>query len=80
MTSLAFLETFTELCGILSNQAWEIYSAPSADRALAILQENHIDLVVLDIGIPMVDGIQLLGIISRRYAGNQNRRDDRQGQ
>ena len=67
--SLAFLETFTELCGILSNQAWEIYSAPSADRALAILQENHIDLVVLDIGIPMVDGIQLLGIISRRYAG-----------
>ncbi len=27
------------------------------------------DLVVLDIGIPMVDGIQLLGIIVRRYPG-----------
>jgi CheY-like chemotaxis protein len=67
--SLAFLETFTELCGILSNQTWEIHSAASADRALAILQQNHIDLVVLDIGIPMVDGIQLLGIISRRYPG-----------
>jgi CheY-like chemotaxis protein len=67
--SLAFLETFTELCGILSNQSWEIHSAASADRALAILQQHHIDLVVLDIGIPMVDGIQLLGIISRRYPG-----------
>jgi CheY-like chemotaxis protein len=67
--SLAFLETFTELCGVLSNQSWEIHSAASADRALAILQQNHIDLVVLDIGIPMVDGIQLLGIISRRYPG-----------
>jgi CheY-like chemotaxis protein len=67
--SLAFLETFTELCVILSNQSWEIHSAPSADRSLAILQQQHIDLVVLDIGIPMVDGIQLLGIISRRYPG-----------
>jgi CheY-like chemotaxis protein len=67
--SLAFLETFTELCVILSNQSWEIHSAASADRALAILQQHHIDLVVLDIGIPMVDGIQLLGIISRRYPG-----------
>jgi CheY-like chemotaxis protein len=67
--SMAFLETFTELCAILSNQTWEIHSAASADRALAILQQTHVDLVVLDIGIPMVDGIQLLGIISRRYPG-----------
>jgi CheY-like chemotaxis protein len=67
--SLAFLETFTELCDILSDNAWEIHSAPSADRALAILQQSSIDLVVLDLGIPMVDGIQLLGIISRRYPG-----------
>ena len=65
--SLAFLETFTELCADLSNQTWEIQTAASADRALAILQQEQIDLVVLDIGIPMVDGIQLLGIISRRY-------------
>lgn len=67
--SLAFLETFTELCAVLSNQTWEIHSAASADRALAILQQHPIDLVVLDIGMPMVDGIQLLGIIGRRYSG-----------
>jgi len=67
--SMALLETFGELCSVLSNQTWKIYSATSADRALAILQETPMDLVVLDIGIPMVDGIQLLGIIIRRYPG-----------
>ena len=67
--SMALLETFGELCSVLSNQAWKIYSATTADRALAVLQETPMDLVVLDIGIPMVDGIQLLGIIVRRYPG-----------
>ena len=60
--SLAFLETFTELCSALSNQTWEIHTAASADRALAILQQHPIDLVVLDIIMPLVDGLQLLGI------------------
>jgi pSer/pThr/pTyr-binding forkhead associated (FHA) protein len=67
--SMAFLETFTEFCSRLSNQTWEIHTAVSADRALAILSQGHIDLVVLDIGMPMVDGIQLLGIVGRRYSG-----------
>jgi CheY-like chemotaxis protein len=67
--SLAFLETFSRLCSEFANNTWEIHSATTADRALAILQESPIDLVVLDIGIPMVDGIQLLGIISQRYPG-----------
>jgi CheY-like chemotaxis protein len=64
---MAFLETFGELCSELSNKTWEIHFATTADRALAILQETPVDLVVLDIGMPMVDGIQLLGIINRRY-------------
>ena len=67
--SLAFLETFTELCAVLSNRTWEMHSAVSADRALAVLQQYPIDLVVLDIVMPLVDGLQLLSIISRRYAG-----------
>jgi len=67
--SLAFIETFGELCSILANRTWEIHSATSADQALAVLQQHSIDLVVLDIGIPMVDGIQLLGIIRRRNPG-----------
>jgi CheY-like chemotaxis protein len=65
--SLAFLEMFTEMCSVLSDHTWEIHNAPSADRALAILQQHPIDLVVLDIIMPLVDGLQLLGIIGRRY-------------
>ncbi len=67
--SMAFLETFTDLCEVLSNNTWAIQCATSADRALAILQDGLMDLVVLDVGMPMVDGLQLLGIINRRYPG-----------
>jgi CheY-like chemotaxis protein len=67
--SMAFLETFAELCMVFSHQTWDILTATSADRALALLQEKPVDLVVLDIGMPMVDGLQLLGIINRRYPG-----------
>jgi CheY-like chemotaxis protein len=67
--SLAFNQTFSELCSLLANQTWAVHCATSADQALAILQQHPIDLAVLDIGIPMVDGIQLLGIIKRRHPG-----------
>jgi CheY-like chemotaxis protein len=67
--SLAFIETFSELWSVQANGTWEIHAATSADRALAILEQQPIDLIVLDIGIPMVDGIQLLGIIKRRKPG-----------
>jgi len=67
--SLAFLETFSELCSVLSNNKWEIHSATTADKALVILKDDSIDLFVLDIGMPMVDGMKLLGIIARRHPG-----------
>jgi CheY-like chemotaxis protein len=67
--SLAFIETFTELGSVLTNQNWHIHSATSADQALAILQKTPIDLVVLDVVMPMVDGIQVVGIVKRRHPG-----------
>lgn len=67
--SMAFLETFGGLCTEYANKTWAVHTAASADRALAILPERAIDLVVLDIGMPMLDGLQLLGIIRRRYPG-----------
>jgi CheY-like chemotaxis protein len=64
----AFLEAITELYAILGDKTWEIHRASTADQALAALQQNAIDLVVLDIGMPVLDGVQLLGLIHRRYA------------
>jgi CheY-like chemotaxis protein len=65
--SMAFLEMITDLFGAQEDKTWEIHTAASADKALAILQQKLIDLVVLDIGMPLLDGIQLLGLIHRRY-------------
>jgi len=67
--SMAFLELFGDLCAEFSNQTWKIHKTTSADAALALLRENQVDLVLLDITMPMLDGLQLLGIINRRYPG-----------
>ncbi|HEV2692451.1 MAG TPA: response regulator [Verrucomicrobiae bacterium] len=67
--SMAFLEMFGGLCNEYANKTWAVHTATSADRALALLKEKPVDLVVLDIGMPMLDGLQLLGLITRRYPG-----------
>jgi len=67
--SMAFLEAFGGLCDEYANKTWAIHTATSADRALAVLKDKPVDLVVIDIGMPMLDGLQLLGIITRRYPG-----------
>lgn len=67
--SLAFLELFTGLCAEYAKGDWHIHTASSADRALELLRQQAADLVVLDIGMPLLDGLQLLGIVSRRYPG-----------
>ena len=50
--SLAFLENFGGVCTELANKAWDVLITGSAG-------------VALDIGMPMLDGLQLLVIISR---------------
>lgn len=66
--SMAFLEAVGETFEIMSAGSWEIHKASAADQALSILQQNRIELVVLDISMPMLDGVQLLGVIHRRHS------------
>jgi CheY-like chemotaxis protein len=67
--SVAFLELFGSLCEEYSGHTWKIHKASSADAALAVLRETVMDLVLLDITMPMLDGLQLLAILNRRYPG-----------
>jgi len=62
-----FLEILGELFLLRSNGAWQVLSASTAARALALLQEQPFDLVVLDINLPVVDGLQLLRLLHQRY-------------
>jgi CheY-like chemotaxis protein len=64
-----FLEMFTQLCAIISNQTWRTECATTVDSALAVLREKPIDLVVLDLSMPTVGGLELLGLIKRLYPG-----------
>jgi len=62
-----FLETIRSLFVSLSQNAWRIHCAASADQALKILKTNKIELVILDIVMPVLDGVQFLRILQRRY-------------
>jgi len=65
--SMAFLQMVTDLFESRQEKKWDILTASSPDRALTILQQKLIDLVVLDIGMPLLDGVQLLNLIHHRY-------------
>ena len=65
--SMAFLETAGEIFSHLAGGAWEIQTACGADQALNLIQQRQLELAVLDIHMPMLDGLQLLGMLRRRH-------------
>ncbi|HEY3761477.1 MAG TPA: response regulator [Verrucomicrobiae bacterium] len=62
-----FLLTIQDLYETMSGQSWKIHTAATPDRALEILEAERVDLVVVDINMPVIDGIQFLGILQRRH-------------
>ncbi|HET7872773.1 MAG TPA: response regulator, partial [Terriglobales bacterium] len=65
--SMAFLETAGEIFNHLSGGAWEIQTACGADQALRLIKQGQLQLAVLDIHMPMLDGLQLLALLRRRH-------------
>ena len=43
------------------------HTAPGGREALRILEENRVDVVVLDVKMPDMDGIETLRLIKQRY-------------
>ena len=64
---LRLLEIVQQFMGHLAGGAWEIFAAPNVSRALGLLQEQRIDLLVFDIHMPVVDGLQFLNLLQRKY-------------
>jgi len=56
-----------QLMGGLAGETWEIFTAPDVSKALGLLQEHRIDLLVFDIHMPVVDGLQFLNLLQRKY-------------
>lgn len=63
----AFLDMIQRLAAQYGSDAWDVAVADSAGKALALLQSQPFDLVVLDVQMPVVDGVQFLGLIHRKY-------------
>ena len=62
---------FIELIGSLAQQSkgnqWNVLTASTTAQALRYLGSNNVDLAVLDLRMPIVDGIQFLQLIHRKY-------------
>jgi CheY-like chemotaxis protein len=62
-----FLETIRALFTAWSDDSWQIECAASADQALEILKSRPFDLIVVDVNMPVLDGVQFLRILNRRH-------------
>ncbi len=56
------------LSGILGDEGFTPLGAGSAEEGLQLLDEKDVDLVLLDIWLPGMDGMEGLGIIRQRFA------------
>jgi CheY-like chemotaxis protein len=63
-----FLETIRDTLGGLSQESWEIVLAETTAQALAVLREQTIHLMVIDLRMPVLDGGQFLDLLNRRYS------------
>src|SRR5580765_2211314 len=66
-----FLTAVKQLFSSMSQGKWTIFTAQNHAQALDVLQNNRISVVVLDIGMPVMDGFQFLRLLQRTHPGQQ---------
>ena len=55
------------LSSILEDEGYEVLSAESGEEGLQLLTDNQIDLILLDVKLPGIDGIQVLEKVLENY-------------
>ena len=66
-----FLEMIERVMSVWSKGSWEIHLAQNTGKALSIIQEHPINLVAIDVQMPVVDGLQFLTLLTRKYPNLQ---------
>ena len=55
------------LAGLRGLQEFQLLGAENGAEALAVLQTHHVDVVVTDLKMPVLDGYGLLGVLADKY-------------
>ncbi len=63
-----FLDVAKETFQILSEGGWAIHCASTPENALDTLRRQKMDLAIVDMNMPLLDGIQFLNLLGRRYS------------
>src|SRR5437868_7144405 len=66
-----FLADLKQLFSEMSRGTWDIFTAENHSQALGLLRTQQVDVVVLDLDMPVMDGLQFLRLLTRTYPGQQ---------
>jgi DNA-binding response OmpR family regulator len=64
---LDFLDLYREMLTQHLPSLPEVKTAPNASRAVALLESEAFDLLIVDLNMPKMDGLQVLSIARRKY-------------
>jgi DNA-binding NtrC family response regulator len=59
------------LCDVLTYKGWAVRSAFSGEEAVNLAMTEHFDIVLMDIAMPGIDGVDALQIIRKRCPGTR---------
>jgi CheY-like chemotaxis protein len=62
-----FLQLLPQLAEQFVGPVWQVSTAQNSSAALAAMQAQSIDLLVIDIHMPVVDGLQFLRLLNRKF-------------
>src|SRR5439155_22205595 len=63
---VGFLEVLRNLMVSCSEGLWDVLVATDAAKGLTILRDRKIDLLVINVNMPVMDGLHFLGLLHRR--------------
>ncbi len=66
-----FLNGIRQVFSEMSQGSWSIFTAENHAQALAQLRKQKMDVVVLDLDMPVMDGLQFLRLLGRTHPGQQ---------
>ena len=66
-----FLNGIRQVFSEMARGSWEIFTAENHAQALGVLRQQPVDVVVLDLDMPVMDGLQFLRLLGRTHPGQQ---------